>query len=67
MDITAIEITRERVVPPPPRHPERYWVQVAIGRNLSALRRDWRQIKRRAEGQTIVMHTAQLTPPKTSD
>lgn len=48
VDITAIEITRERVVPPPPRHPERYWVQVAIGRNLSALRRDWRQIKRRA-------------------
>ena len=33
-----------------PAHPERYWVQVATGRDLDALGFDWRRIQRRADG-----------------
>ena len=33
-----------------PVHPSRHWVQVATGRDLSALGFDWRRIVRRSEG-----------------
>ncbi len=50
VDITAFEAPREKeeVKPEPPRHPSRIWVQVATGKNRSALGFDWRRIKRKA-------------------
>ena len=50
VDITAIEVPRETVQPEPPAHPARFWVQVATGRDRSALRFDWRRIARNANG-----------------
>ena len=53
VDITRIEIPRERAEPeppPPPKHPSRHWVQVATGKDLSALGFDWRRIARKADG-----------------
>ncbi|RIV87296.1 SPOR domain-containing protein, partial [Aurantiacibacter xanthus] len=57
VDITAIDIPRERPAPPPPpppppppAHPSRQWVQVATGQDTAAFRYDWRRIKRSAEG-----------------
>lgn len=61
VDITRIQITRERPPPPPPppappppppppAHPSRHWVQVATGQNLGAFRFDWRRIRREAGG-----------------
>ena len=50
VDITAIEVPRETVEPEPPAHPARFWVQVATGRDRSALRFDWRRIARNANG-----------------
>tara|TARA_A100001391_G_scaffold114330_2_gene77191 strand:- start:7025 stop:8695 length:1671 start_codon:yes stop_codon:yes gene_type:complete len=51
VDITAIDIPRERPAPPPPpAHPSRQWVQVATGRDTGAFRFDWRRIKRQADG-----------------
>ncbi len=32
--------------PPKPVHPSRHWVQVATGRDVSALRFDWRRVER---------------------
>ena len=49
VDITRIEITRERPPPPPPI-PSRQWVQVATGQDTAAFRFDWRRIKREAGG-----------------
>jgi hypothetical protein len=51
VDITRIAIPRERAEPPAPVHPARHWVQVATGRDLAALRFDWRRIARQAEGR----------------
>lgn len=34
--------------PAPPQHPSRHWVQVATGRDVSALKWDWRRISRSA-------------------
>ena len=54
VDITRIAIPREREEPkppPPPAHPARHWVQVATGKDVSALKFDWRRISRRAEGK----------------
>lgn len=51
VDITAIEVRREAPVeatPPTPAHPRRIWVQVATGRDVDALRFDWRRLQRRA-------------------
>lgn len=53
VDITTIEPPREveekeKAAPPPPRHPSRIWVQVATGRDRSALRFDWRRLTRQA-------------------
>ena len=53
VDITRIDIPREREEPkppPPPAHPSRHWVQVATGKDLAALKFDWRRIARKAEG-----------------
>ena len=49
VDITAIEPRRE-VEAAPPAHPSRIWVQVATGRDRSALRFDWRRLARTAPG-----------------
>jgi hypothetical protein len=61
VDITRIAIPREKPKPPapppppppppPPKHPARFWVQVATGKDRSALAFDWRRIERRAEGK----------------
>lgn len=54
MDITAIDVPREAppepkpAKPEPPKHPSRHWVQVATGRDRSALRFDWRRFARKA-------------------
>lgn len=58
VDITRIAIPREvpkppppPPPPPPPAHPARYWVQVATGKDRSALAFDWRRIERKSEGK----------------
>ena len=51
VDIRAIDVPRERNEPPPPPIPERHWVQVATGRDISALGFDWRRISRNAQGE----------------
>lgn len=48
VDITRIKPPREVVSPPPPKYPERIWVQVATGRDLAALKFDWRRLTRQA-------------------
>ncbi|ANU08537.1 SPOR domain-containing protein [Paraurantiacibacter namhicola] len=55
VDITAIEPAREtpppaQAAPGPPPNPSRHWVQVATGRDVSALRFDWRRISRGSGG-----------------
>ncbi len=58
VDITRIAPPREKPKvepaaapePPKPVHPSRHWVQVATGRDTSALAFDWRRIKRQAGG-----------------
>ncbi|QKG70123.1 tetratricopeptide repeat protein [Erythrobacter mangrovi] len=58
VDITRIAIPREVPKPPPPPppppppvHPARHWVQVATGKDRSALAFDWRRIERKSEGK----------------
>ena len=46
VDISSIEAPRE-TVQTPDAHPSRVWVQVATGRDPSALEFDWRRIQRR--------------------
>jgi Flp pilus assembly protein TadD len=50
VDINAIEIPREAEPAEPPKqlHPSRQWVQVATGRDRSALQFDWRRFARTA-------------------
>lgn len=53
VDIRTIEPPREVEKKPEPKpaepvHPKRFWVQVATGRDTSALRFDWRRISRKA-------------------
>ena len=52
VDITAIKVPREKPPEPPkpekPTHPSRIWVQVATGKELSALKFDWRRFSRQA-------------------
>lgn len=50
VDITRIEVRREapaQTESAPPEHPRRIWVQVATGRDIDALRFDWRRLQRR--------------------
>ena len=55
VDITRIEVRRERdeppPPPPPPPSPSRHYVQLATGRDLSALGFDWRRITRASGGE----------------
>lgn len=51
VDLAAIEIPREATPEPEPAkpdHPARIWVQLATGRDTSALRFDWRRFARQA-------------------
>lgn len=53
VDITTIDPQREvsrPAEPAPPAQPSRHWVQVATGRDISALAFDWRRIVRTADG-----------------
>lgn len=59
VDITAIKPPREvakkpiaekKAKPEKPKHPRRFWVQIATGKDRSALRYDWRRINRKADG-----------------
>lgn len=62
VDLTRIQIARERPPPPPPpppappppppppAHPSRHWVQVATGGDVAAFRFDWRRLRREADG-----------------
>ncbi|NMW30813.1 tetratricopeptide repeat protein [Altererythrobacter sp. RZ02] len=59
VDITAIKPPREvaqkpvaekKAEPEKPKHPRRFWVQIATGKDRSALRFDWRRISRKADG-----------------
>lgn len=50
VDIRTIDAPRETDEPAAPVHPPRHWVQVATGRDISALGFDWRRISRNAEG-----------------
>ncbi len=54
VDIASIDVPREappepkaEKKPEPPQHPSRIWVQVATGRDRSALRFDWRRFARK--------------------
>ncbi len=51
VNIAALDIPRE-VAPEPepaaPEHPQRIWVQLATGRDVAALRFDWRRLARSA-------------------
>lgn len=51
VDIRTIDAPRESSEPPAPVPPARHWVQVATGRDISALGFDWRRISRAAEGE----------------
>jgi len=51
VDITAIDVPREAAPAPEPaepEHPRRIWVQLATGRDVDALKFDWRRFSRRA-------------------
>lgn len=50
VDLATIEIPREAQAEEPPKivHPSRQWVQVATGRDTSALQFDWRRLARQA-------------------
>jgi len=51
VDLAAIEIPREGATEPEsaePDHPRRIWVQLATGRDVDALKFDWRRFNRRA-------------------
>ncbi len=51
VDISTFQPPREVAAPPPPAqpaHPAREWVQVATGRDRTALRFDWRRMARNA-------------------
>ena len=51
VDLSSINIPRESAAPPEPAkpaHPSRNWVQVATGKDRSALKFDWRRFNRTA-------------------
>jgi tetratricopeptide (TPR) repeat protein len=62
VDLATIEIPREAPpAPEPPAHPRRIWVQVATGRDIEALRFDWRRISRKA-GDLLAPYEPHTTP-----
>ncbi|TRD12653.1 tetratricopeptide repeat protein [Erythrobacter insulae] len=56
VDLAIIEIPREAAPEPKvqepekPDHPSRIWVQLATGRDVSALKFDWRRLSRKSAG-----------------
>ncbi|AWW74009.1 SPOR domain-containing protein [Erythrobacter sp. KY5] len=49
VDIAAIDVPREAPpAPAAPQHPRRIWVQLATGRDIDALKFDWRRFRRQA-------------------
>lgn len=48
VDLASIDIPREAPPPAEPEHPRRIWVQLATGRDLAALKFDWRRLARQA-------------------
>jgi Flp pilus assembly protein TadD len=69
VDLTRITIKREAPPPPPkpkeppkPVYPSRIWVQLATGRNASALGFDWRRLTRGEAGAVL----GKLKPHTTS-
>ena len=51
VDIASINVRRESSAPPEPKkpdHPSRIWVQVATGKDIDALKFDWRKFARKA-------------------
>lgn len=67
VDITSIKPPREKEEPPPPpeppkpKHPSRIWVQVATGKDVSALEFDWRRFTREAP-ELLKGRSAFVTP-----
>lgn len=65
VDLAAINIPREKppapAKPSPPAHPSRIWVQLATGRDVDALRFDWRRFSRKAPALLGDL-TAHVTP-----
>jgi len=68
VDISRITIKREAPPPPPkpkeppkPVHPSRIWVQLATGKNVSALAFDWRRLSR-SGGDLLARLTPHTTP-----
>ena len=55
VDIALIEAPREAAARPEPRepakpmHPSRHWVQLATGRDVAALKFDWRRFERQSD------------------
>lgn len=59
VDITRIEAPREVAAKPEPKpaakqpakpvHPSRHWVQLATGRDVAALKFDWRRFQRQSD------------------
>jgi cell division septation protein DedD len=72
VDITRIQPRREVLAkpepkaeskpkePPKPVHPARHWVQIATGREVAALRFDWRRLDKQGAGlfKGLQPHTA---------
>lgn len=42
------KVEAKPVTPPPPSHPSRIWVQVAVGQKLPALATDWKRLEKTA-------------------
>lgn len=51
----------KQAVPEPPKHPRRFWVQVATGKDRSALKFDWRRISRKS-GDVLKGQSPWVTP-----
>lgn len=61
VNLETITVPRERAEPEKPLTPRRFWVQVATGRDIDALRFDWRRIQRKAP-DVLGSLTAHVTP-----
>lgn len=48
--------------PEPPKHPKRFWVQVATGKDIAALKFDWRRISRKSAEALGKSAKAYVTP-----
>jgi Flp pilus assembly protein TadD len=57
--VPKTEEPKAKAKPKPPANPQRFWVQVATGRDLKALAFDWRRLQR--EGGTLLAKRAAYT------